>query len=105
MESDPNSAFVLAYDAARYALTGLLAQQGLRPTSKGGHYVIELAMRPQFGNGFRQFSALRRRRNELEYPQHSSDEATKGEAQRAVDASADIITAATRLIGQLGLFQ
>lgn len=28
---DPDSAFVLAYDAARYAGTALLAQQGLRP--------------------------------------------------------------------------
>lgn len=34
-ERDPDSAFVLAYDAARQALIGLLAQQGLRPTTKG----------------------------------------------------------------------
>lgn len=30
---DPDSAYVLAYDAARYAATALLAQQGLRPTT------------------------------------------------------------------------
>ena len=35
--SDPDSAFVLAYDAARYAATALLAHQGLRPTTAGGH--------------------------------------------------------------------
>jgi hypothetical protein len=35
---DPDSAFVLAYDAARQSLTALLAHQGLRPTTKGGHY-------------------------------------------------------------------
>lgn len=34
--SDPDSALVLAYDAARYATTALLAQQGLRPTTAGG---------------------------------------------------------------------
>jgi hypothetical protein len=34
---DPDSAYVLAYDAARYAATALLAQQGLRPTTSGGH--------------------------------------------------------------------
>lgn len=59
--TDPDSAFVLAYDAARQALTGLLAQQGLRPTTKGGHYAVERATRAQFGAGFRQFGALRRR--------------------------------------------
>lgn len=41
---DPDSAFVLAYDAARQALTALLAHQGLRPTTKGGHYAVEQAV-------------------------------------------------------------
>ncbi|MGL5811687.1 MAG: hypothetical protein ACRCYQ_17230, partial [Nocardioides sp.] len=67
--TDPDSAFVLAYDASRQALTALLAHQGLRPTTKGGHYAVERATRAQFGQGFRQFGALRRRRNELEYPE------------------------------------
>lgn len=78
--TDPDSAFVLAYDAARQALTGLLAQQGLRPTTKGGHYAVERATRAQFGAGFRQFGALRRRRNELEYPERPGDDATTDEA-------------------------
>lgn len=68
VERDPNSAFVLAHDASRQALTALLVEQGLRPTTKGGHYAVEQAVRAQFGPGFRQFGALRRRRNELEYP-------------------------------------
>lgn len=53
-ERDPDSAFVLAYDAARQAVTALLAHQGLRPTTKGGHYAVEQAVRAQFGPGFRQ---------------------------------------------------
>src|SRR5665648_247170 len=65
---DPDSAYVLAYDAARYSATALLAQQGLRPTTSGGHYAVEVAVRAQFGDGFRAFGAMRRRRNELEYP-------------------------------------
>jgi hypothetical protein len=44
---DPESAFVLAYDAARQACTALLAQQGLRPTTTGGHYVVEEVVRAQ----------------------------------------------------------
>ncbi|MGH8826730.1 MAG: hypothetical protein ACRDVZ_03820, partial [Jiangellaceae bacterium] len=35
IERDPDSAFVLAYDAARQALTALLAHQGFAPHDEG----------------------------------------------------------------------
>lgn len=104
LDSDPDSSFVLAYDAARQALTALLAHQGLRPTSKGGHYAVELAVRAQFGQGFRQFGALRRRRNELEYPERPGDDADAAEASDALEQTQAIISAAEGLLGQLGLF-
>ena len=104
IETDPDSAFVLAYDASRQALTALLAHQGLRPTTTGGHYVVERAARAQFGQGFRQFGALRRRRNELEYPERPGDDAGAEEATDAVEKAEQIITAAQGLIDQLGLF-
>ena len=104
VERDPDSAFVLAYDAARQALTALLAYQGLRPTTKGGHYTVEQAARAQFGAGFRQFGALRRRRNELEYPERTGDEATVDEAREAIEHAAAIVSAADGLLDQLGLF-
>jgi hypothetical protein len=104
VRTDPDSAFVLAYDAARQALTALLAHQGLRPTTKGGHYAVERAVRAQFGPGFRQFGALRRRRNELEYPERPGDDATHDEAAEAVDNAQAIITASQGLLDQLGLF-
>lgn len=104
VERDPDSAFVLAYDAARQALTGLLAQQGLRPTTKGGHYAVEQAARAQFGPGFRQFGALRRRRNELEYPERPGDDATNDEAAEAIENARTIVTAAQGLLDQVGLF-
>jgi HEPN domain-containing protein len=104
VETDPDSAFVLAYDAARQALTALLAHQGLRPTSKGGHYAVEQAVRAQFGPGFRQFGALRRRRNELEYPERPGDDATRDEANEAIENAEAIVTAAQGLLDQLGLF-
>ena len=78
--------------------------QGLRPTTKGGHYAVELAARAQFGQGFRQFGALRRRRNELEYPERPGDGSTAEEAADAVDKAGQIIAAANELLGQLGLF-
>lgn len=43
IDRDPDSAFVLAYDASRQALTALLAHQGLSPTTRGGHYAVEQA--------------------------------------------------------------
>lgn len=104
IETDPGSAFVLAYDASRQALTALLAHQGLRPTTKGGHYAVEQAVRAQFGPGFRQFGALRRRRNELEYPERPDDDATRDEASEAVESAEAILAAAQGLLDQLGLF-
>ena len=102
--TDPDSAFVLAYDAARQALTALLAHEGLRPTTKGGHYAVEQAVRAQFGKGFRQFGALRRRRNELEYPERPGDDADAVEASEAVSSAAAMISAAEELLDALGLF-
>jgi len=104
IERDPDSAFVLAYDASRQALTALLAHQGLRPTTKGGHYAVERTARAQYGPGFRQFGALRRRRNELEYPERPGDDATNEEATEAVESAGAIITAAQGFLDQLGLF-
>lgn len=95
---------MLSYDAARQAVTALLAHQGLRPTTKGGHYAVERAARAQFGPGFRQFGALRRRRNELEYPERPGDDATVGEASEAVESARTIIGAAEGILDQLGLF-
>jgi hypothetical protein len=104
IDRDPDSAFVLAYDASRQALTALLAHQGLRPTTRGGHYAVEQAIKAQFGPGFRQFGALRRRRNELEYPERPGDDATTEEATEAVDHALAIVTAAEGQLDQLGLF-
>ncbi len=102
--SDSYSAYVLAYDAARFACTALLAQQGLRPTTSGGHTVVAAAVRAQFGTSFRPFGTLRRRRNELEYPHLPSETATKEEAEQAVGVANDLIGAAAKLIDHLSFF-
>ncbi len=84
VDADAYSSYVLAYDAARFACFALLAQQGLRATTRGGHYAVERAVRAQFGPDFRPFADLRRRRNELEYPRLPADAATADEAAQAV---------------------
>ena len=102
--TDPDSAFVLAYDAARYAATALLTQQGLRPTTAGGHIAVESAIRAQFGDGFRSFGFLRRRRNELEYPSAGTTTSDIDEATDAVAQSRSIIEAADQLMPNLNFF-
>ena len=104
VQADAYSAYVLAYDAARFACVALLAQQGMRATTNGGHYAVERAVRAQFGAGFRPFADLRRRRNELEYPRLPADTATAEEAQHAVEVAERLISAADDLLGRLAFF-
>jgi hypothetical protein len=103
-EVAPDSSIILSYDAARQACIALLAQQGLRPTTAGGHYAIEEVIRAQFGTALRAFGGLRRRRNELEYPLYPTEQASSGEAAEALDTASDIIQAAAKLLPNLGLF-
>jgi hypothetical protein len=103
-EAAPDSSIILAYDAARQACVALLAQQGLRPTTAGGHYAIEEAIRAQFGTGLRAFGGLRRRRNELEYPLHPSERASAAEAAEALETASAVIDAAAGLLPNLGFF-
>ncbi|WP_214106360.1 hypothetical protein [Acrocarpospora catenulata] len=102
--NDPNSAYTLAYDAARFACAGVLAQQGLRATTTGGHYVVQQAMIRQFGKAFEPFGTMRRRRNELEYPEFPDELVEAGEAAEAIALAGSVIDAARQLMGHLGMF-
>jgi hypothetical protein len=104
VQADAHSACVLAYDAARFACNALLAQEGIRATASGGHYAVERAVRAQFGEGFRPFADLRRRRNELEYPHLPTDTATEDEAREAVEIAQRLIAATGELLGSLAIF-
>lgn len=104
LQDDAYSAYVLAYDAARFACIALLAQQGLRATTSGGHYAVEQAVRAQFGDGFRSFGTVRRRRNELEYPHLPTETATAHEASEAVEITQRLISAAAQILPQLTFF-
>lgn len=106
--SDPEGAYALLYDAARKALTAILENQGLRPTSKGGHLAAYEATMAQLENELRTtlrpFDRMRRRRHDAEYP------ATDAEPFGADDVAADlpkakgIVEAATTLLDQMGPF-
>lgn len=103
-DADPDSAFTLAYDAARFACTSLLAQQGLRATTQGGHYVVEVAVRSQFGAAFDRYGGMRRQRNDIEYPVTIAARLTPDDARSAVAVAAEMIDAAEHLLPHLGLF-
>jgi uncharacterized protein (UPF0332 family) len=107
--SDPEGAFSLAYDASRKTATALLAHQGLRPTTAGGHICIVEAMNAQFPGvaGLKSIDRLRRRRNQAEYPDPQSyDPVTAEEVQHAIEAALACVTAAEKLTvaPQLGVF-
>jgi uncharacterized protein (UPF0332 family) len=101
---DPDGAYTNAYDAARLAATALLTQQGLRPTTSGGHRAVEEALLAQFGPGFSKFSVLRRRRHELDYPGTSYSEASDDEARDAVETARLFLETAERILPELGFF-
>jgi HEPN domain-containing protein len=103
-ETDPESAFTLAYDAARFACNALLAQQGLRATTRGGHYAVEVAVRGQFGATFDRYGGLRRQRNDIEYPVIIAARLTPNDARSAIAVATEITNAAEQLLPHLRPF-
>jgi len=108
---DPTGALQLAYDAARKAAAALLAVQGLRATTRGGHIAVIDAVRAQFNDRggmevFGRLNALRRRRHRAEYPDEDSPEVDEEDAQQALKTAKAVIDATGRLIdsGRLEVF-
>lgn len=102
LDSDPTAAFVLTYDAARLALTAILENQGLRPTTKGGHLaVIDAVMAqldPPLGVVFRPVNRLRLRRNRLEYPSAAEPTVHAAEVAEALTSVDAVIAAALTVL-------
>lgn len=103
-DEDPSTAYVTAYDAARFALVGVLAHQGLRATQKGGHATVDRIIHAQFGRVFATFGTLRRRRNELEYPSYPGEELQDDEVDEALKTTRQIIDDAERVLPHLTMF-
>jgi hypothetical protein len=110
-ELDPTGAYQLAYDAARKGSAALLAAQGLRSTTRGGHVAVQDTVREQFGgqNGvpaFDAFARLRRKRAATEYPDLGTPSTTTDDVDDALRAASAIVAAARQLhdAGHLGPF-
>jgi uncharacterized protein (UPF0332 family) len=111
-EDDPAGALQLSYDAARKASAALLAIQGLRSTTRGGHIAVVDAVRAQFNDRggievFGRLNRLRRRRNTTEYPDANSPTVTADDAGQALATARETVDAAKKLIGsgRLGPFE
>ena len=100
---DPTGAYQLAYDAARKACNALLAVQGLRATTRGGHVAVQDAVREQFAP----FARMRRRRRDSEYPDLDTPTITEADADEGIEKAAEIVEAAARLLetGELSPFR
>ena len=103
VDDDPAGALQLAYDAARKACAALLAVQGLRATTRGGHIAVMDSVKAQFNDRgglevFGRLHALRRRRNRTEYPDLDSPGIEPDDARHALDTAQAVIDAADRLL-------
>ncbi|HEX9410522.1 MAG TPA: HEPN domain-containing protein [Actinomycetota bacterium] len=107
-DTDPEGAYSMAYDAARKACAALLEAQGLRATSNGGHVAVKGAIMAQFSNlsggaVVKSFDRLRRRRNDIEYPDGDS-RIDPDEVDEAIARSGAIVDFADRLVNELPVF-
>lgn len=103
VDDDPAGALQLAYDASRKSSMALLAAQGLRATTKGGHIAVVDAVRAQFNDkggmaAFGKLNRLRRRRNETEYPDLDSPGVTSAEASQALTTAREVLDGARGLL-------
>jgi len=102
-DDDPAGALQLSYDAARKASAALLAVQGLRGTTRGGHIAVIDAVRFQFNDRggvavFGKINRLRRRRNATEYPSADSPGVTADEAEQALTIGTETVDSAKQLL-------
>ncbi len=98
---DLTGAYLLAYDALRKTAASLLAAQGLRATSRGGHIAVQDAVIAQFGDGarvFRSFSRLRRNRNRFEYPGDAASEPTADDVDDSLKVAVEAAEKATAIL-------
>jgi len=106
--NDPVGEFQLAYDAARKAMGAILLNQGLRPTSAGGHVVVGDAvlaqLDPPLGDVFVQFRWMRPLRNDSEYPRPDRPTATAADAAEGRRCAADMAAKARELLDVMPAF-
>ena len=94
-------AFVLAYSSARIAATAILYSRGVRPTARGGHWVVADLLAVVDGvevHVVNSLNRLRILRNEIEYPQSVSTGVTREVVQLAFETSQSLTLTCAKLM-------
>jgi len=105
-ENDLEIAFDALYTAARLSVTALLAAQGLRPTTRGGHIAPIKAVRAQLGvhaKVLRSYERLRVTRNRTDYPSPGAT-LSGDDVREGILRARDIVDVATNVLPQLPVF-
>ena len=106
--SNPKRAYESLYDAARMALTAVLENQGLRPTSRGGHIApyaaVSAQLDPPIGAVLRPFDRMRRTRNRSEYPSFTTPEVTADNVSTDLSAATAIVETCEGVLDEMSPF-
>lgn len=105
---DPAGAYSLVYDAARKALAAVLANQGLRASSRGGHIAVYEAataqLVPPLGEQIRPFDRMRRTRIAHEYPVLEEPELEEQDVLNDIPRAEEIIEVAEQVIDNMPVY-
>jgi hypothetical protein len=106
--NDPEGGYALLYDAERKALAAVLGNEGLRPTSAGGHLAVYEAVRAQLdlpmGTVLSPFDRMRRQRRDVEYPQVDAPELSAADVREDVPKVQAILDLAVRVLDGMSPF-
>jgi HEPN domain len=106
--SNPKRAYESLYDAARMALTAVLENQGLRPTSRGGHIApyaaVSAQLDPSASAVLRPFDRMRRTRNRSEYPSFTTPEVTADNVTADMPVARAIVETCEGVLDQMSPF-
>lgn len=107
-EANPKRAYESLYDAARMALTAVLENEGLRPTSRGGHIApyaaVSAQLDPPMGQVLRPFDRMRRTRNRSEYPSFTTPEVTSDNVRADLQVAASIVKVCESVVDEMSPF-
>jgi hypothetical protein len=107
-DDDPAGGYTLLYDAARKALTAVLENQGLRPTTRGGHLAVYEATRaqldPPMGQVLRPFDRMRRQRHDVEYPPTDAPQISANDVREDAAKARAIVDLSERVLDQMSPF-
>jgi hypothetical protein len=106
--SNSKRAYESLYDAARIALTAVLENQGLRPTSHGGHTApyaaVAAQLDPPMGTALRPFDRMRRTRNRSEYPSFTTPDVTADNVTADLAAAEAIVGTCAGVLDEMSPF-